>query len=146
MKGWSRKFEDPITLPRGRVTRRELLPRRRWVGVSLRRPAVRRRLRSISGLAPLRCQSREVLLAGLQGCGVGARRAFRVHPKPYGPDDDANDTRSDVLGGLHALLVGELFGLLVVALNFCPDHRAVGIGVLWLNSRDRLRVTSGASR
>jgi hypothetical protein len=86
------------------------------------------------------------LLARLQGCGVGARRAFRVHPKPYGPNDDANDTRSDVLGGFHTLLVGELFGLLVVAFNFSPDHRAIGIGVLRLHGCDRLRVASGASR
>jgi hypothetical protein len=111
------------------------LPGRRRV-VALRRPTVRRGWRSISGLAPLSCQRREVLLARLQGCCIGPCRTLRVHRKPYRPNDNANDASGDVLCGLHARLVGELLGLLIVAFNFCPDHRAVGIGMMFTPMKD----------
>jgi hypothetical protein len=44
------------------------------------------------------------------------------------------------------LLVCELGGFGVVGFDFCPDHRAVGIGVLWLHACNQLRVSTDARR
>jgi hypothetical protein len=85
-------------------------------------------------------------LARLKGGCVLSGRILEVHPEPNRPNDKPDDASRDVLSNFSSLLVCELGGFGVVGFDFCPDHCAVGIGVLWLHACDRLRVSTGARR
>jgi len=114
---------------------RRSLARRRRLG--------RRRCRRI---ASLRRQRRQILLARLQRGCLFARRVLKIHSKPNRPDHKSGYAGRDILGDLAALFANELSGFGIVGVDLSPDHRAVGVSVLRLNGRNRLRVAARASR
>jgi hypothetical protein len=70
--------------------------------------------------------------------------AFPVHPEPNRPNNKTDEASGDVLSGLPALLVGKFRCLSVIGLDFCSDHRAVGVQVLRLHARDRRWIAARA--
>jgi hypothetical protein len=61
---------------------------------------------------------------------------FCVHREPNRPNDKTDDPGRDVLRNFHSFFVGELLRFLIVGLDFGSDHRAIRVGVLWLNARN----------
>jgi hypothetical protein len=85
--------------------------------------------------AALLGQRCEILLTSLERIHFRSGRASRVHRERIRPDDD--DPGGDILRDLGMILLGELFGLLVVRLDLGADRGAVA-------GRIRMRVASGA--
>jgi len=85
--------------------------------------------------AALLSQRGEILLTSLERIHFRSGGASRVHRERIRPDDD--DPGGDILRDLGMILLGELFGLLVVRLDLGADRGAVA-------GRIRIRVASGA--